>query len=105
MYFDPAQLTLGQVSSTLRDFTVVGVLLTVAWKSRGWYDLATSFFQRLIHHMDLMEQGMSTLLTNHLTHIEKDLDKLTRRQVRATDVECEAYEESDQQDFERGLEL
>lgn len=77
--FDPAQLTLGQVSSALRDFTVVGVLLTVAWKSRGIYDSAKDFFERLTTHMDVMEDGMQTLLTNHLTHIEKDLKTLSGR--------------------------
>lgn len=77
--FDPSTLTLGQVSSTLRDFTVVGVLLTVAWKSRGVYEAAKHFFKRLTTHMDVMEEGMQTLLTNHLTHIEKDLKTLTGR--------------------------
>jgi hypothetical protein len=79
MLFDPSQLTLGQVSSTLRDFTVVGVLLTVAWKTRGVYEHAKNFFERLTTHMDVMEEGMQTLLTNHLTHIEKDLKTLTGR--------------------------
>ena len=91
MYFDPAQLTLGQVSSALRDFTVVGVLLTVSWKARGMYEHLTQFFLRLTKHMDLMERGMRTLLENHLTHIERDLDSLARRQVRATDEESAAY--------------
>lgn len=106
MYFDPSQLTLGQVSSALRDFTVVGVLLAASWKARGLYEHLTAFFQRLTTHMDLMERGMTTLLTNHMTHIERDLGKLARRQVRATDVESAAYEESDQREFEQeGLEL
>lgn len=77
--FDPAQLTLGQVSSTLRDLTVVGVFITAAWKSRGLYDAAKDFFERLTTHMDVMEEGMQTLLTNHLTHIEKDLKTLSGR--------------------------
>lgn len=77
--FDPAALTLGQVSSSLRDFTVVGVLITVAWKSRGIYDTGKNFFERLTTHMDVMEAGMKTLLTNHLTHIEQDLKKLSGR--------------------------
>jgi hypothetical protein len=79
MYLDPAQLTLGQVSSALRDLTVVGILLTVAWKSRGVYDSAKGFLERLTTHMDVMEGGMKTLLTNHLTHMEQDLKTLTGR--------------------------
>jgi hypothetical protein len=77
--FNPAQLTLGQVSGALRDLTVVAVLLRVAWKSRGVYEAAKHFFKRLTTHMDVMEAGMQTLLTNHLTHIEKDLKTLTGR--------------------------
>ena len=91
--FDPAQLTLGQVSSVLRDFTVVGVLLTVAWKSRGVYEKARGFFERLTNHMDSTEKDMQTLLgsmdvlvSNHLTHIERDLKIMARRQVRAIEA-------------------
>jgi hypothetical protein len=83
---DPAALTLGQISSALRDFTVVGVLLTVAWKSRGMYESAKNFFERLTKHMDKMESGMETLLTNHLFHIEKELKVMARRQVKAIEV-------------------
>jgi len=101
--FDPSQLTLGQVSGTLRDFTVVGVLLTIAWKSRGVYETVKAFFERLTKFMVTMEadsafvrDGMKTLLSNHLTHIEADLRKMTHRQVRATDAEQTQYEADDQ---------
>jgi hypothetical protein len=94
--FDPSALTLGQVSSVLRDFTVVGVLLTIAWKSRGVYEAAKSFFKRLTTHMDVMERGMDTLLTNHLSHIEKSLKQMTRQQVRATENEQVQYELDDE---------
>lgn len=84
--FDPAQLTLGQVSSALRDFAIVGVLIGGAWKSRGWFEHAKQFFiklvailERLTTHMDVMEEGMKTLLTNHLTHIESDLKVIASR--------------------------
>ena len=75
--FDPAQLTLGQVSGTLRDLTVVGTLLMIAWKSRGLYDSAKAFFIRLTTHMDVMEKGMEVLLTNHMTHIEQYMKNLS----------------------------
>jgi hypothetical protein len=79
MLFDPAQLTLGQVSSAIRDFTVVGFLVGGAWKMRGFFEGGKNFFKRLTTHMDIMETGMSTLLTNHLAHIEEDLKKLSGR--------------------------
>lgn len=77
--FDPASLTLGQISSFFRDFTIVGVLLTSAWKTRGLYESVRHFFGRLTTHMDVMENGMATLLTNHLHHIEQDLKFLSGR--------------------------
>lgn len=101
MYFDPSQLTLGQVSSTLRDFSIVAVLITVAWKARGWYELAVKFFDRLNRHMDSVEkaqasiqEGMQTLLANHLTHIEEDLARLTGRtpKRRVTDIKHEVVQ-------------
>lgn len=96
MPFDPAALTLGQVSSALRDFTVVGVLLTISWKSRGLYEAAKNFFQRLTTHMNVMEQGMQTLLHNHLAHIEADLRTMTHRQVRASEQDHAQYEIEDE---------
>ena len=79
MYFDPASLTLGQISSTIRDFTIVGFLIGGAWKARGVFEQILGFFKRLTTHMEIMERGMSTLLTNHLLHIEKDLKHIAGR--------------------------
>lgn len=98
--FDPASLTLGQVSASLRDFTVVGVLLALSWKTRGIYEDAKDFFERLTTHMDTMEGGMHQLLTNHLHHIESDLKKMTHRQVRANSFEQAEYTEADLVDEE-----
>jgi hypothetical protein len=77
--FDPSQLTLGQVSSTIRDLSIVAVLIGTAWKARGLYEEGVAFFKRCTRHMDIMEVSMNMLLTNHLSHIEKDLAKLTGR--------------------------
>lgn len=77
--FDPTQLTLGQISSSLRDFAVVGFLVGFAWKARGAFEDGKKFFERLTTHMDVMEDGMNTLLTNHLTHIEEELKALYRK--------------------------
>lgn len=71
--FDPSQLTLGQLSSSLKDFAIVGFLVGFAWKARGFYELASNFFTRISTHMDVMEDGMDRLLTNHLPHIEQEI--------------------------------
>jgi len=80
--FDPASITLGQVSSSVRDFAIFGVLITLTWKSRGLYEAVTAFFNRTIKHMDVMEAGMTTLLTNHLAHIEAAVEKMSTNQSR-----------------------
>lgn len=80
--FDPSSITLGQVSSSLRDFAIVGVLITTSWKARGAYEAVTQFFTRTIKHMDVMESGMNTLLTNHLAHIEVAVEKMSTNQAR-----------------------
>lgn len=84
--FDPAQLTLGQVSSALRDFTIVGVLVGGAWKARGIFEAAKHFFERLTTFMEVVQddsafirEGMQTLLHNHLTHMEADLKAISGR--------------------------
>jgi hypothetical protein len=80
--FDPSSITLGQISSSVRDFAIVGTLLTVTWKARGAYEAITQFFTRTMKHMDVMESGMQTLLTNHLAHIEEAVTKMTNNQAR-----------------------
>jgi hypothetical protein len=80
--FDPSQLTLGQVSSFVRDFGIVGTLIVFSWKMRGVYEAVTQFFTRTMKHMDVMEQGMNTLLTNHLAHIETEVVKMANNQAR-----------------------
>lgn len=93
--FDPSAVTLGQVSSTIRDLSIVAVLVSVTWKARGMFESVTDFFERTTKHMDTMEAGMNKLLTNHLAHIEADLSKMAHRQVRATDIEQSAYSAED----------
>lgn len=92
MYVDPSQWTLGEVSSAIRDFSIVAVLITAAWKARGLYEDGVKWFQRWNRHMEVMEQGqtqlltgMETLLGNHLKHIEADLAQLSGRNRRADD--------------------
>jgi hypothetical protein len=77
--FDPSLLTLGQVFSTIRDLSIVSVLIGGVWKARGLYEEGAVFLKRCSRHMDIMEVSMNLMLTNHLSHIEKDLAKLTGR--------------------------
>lgn len=80
--FDPAQLTLGQLSAAARDISIVGALIGASWKLRGVYETVSKFIERFIKHMDTMEQGMNTLLTNHLAHIETSVEKMSANQDR-----------------------
>lgn len=77
--FDPSTLTLGQVSSAIRDLSIVAVLVTISWKARGIYETATQFFDRVTKHMDSMENFARTVVDNHLYHIEMDLKTLSGR--------------------------
>lgn len=94
--FDPASLTLGQVSSALRDFAIVGMLVAISWKARGVYEAVTKFSTRTMKHMDTMEYKMQILLTNHLAHIGQDLKKITYHQVRASESEQVQYDVDDE---------
>jgi hypothetical protein len=98
--FDPSGLTLGQISSTVRDFSIVGALIVVAWKARGVYESASDFFNRTVKHMDTMETFATTVVNNHLKHIESDLKKMAYRQVRATDDEQIQYDMDDDEPVE-----
>jgi hypothetical protein len=94
--FDPASLTLGQVASAIRDFSIVAVLLTAVWKARGVYESITSFFERVTNHIDTMEKFADTVVNNHLRHLEADIRKIARNQVRATNAEQDEYEIEDE---------
>jgi hypothetical protein len=94
--FDPSVVTLGQVSSTVRDLSIVVAVISAVWKARGMYEVVTDFFERTTSHMDKMEAGMDKLLTNHLAHIEASVEKMAHRQVRASDVERSQYKKEDE---------
>ena len=77
--FDPSVWTLGQVSSTARDLSIVGFLMGAAWKGRGVYESVTGFVDRIVKHMEVMEKFADVTVNNHLKHIEENLDVLSRR--------------------------
>ena len=78
--FDPASLTLGQMSSAIRDFTIVVVLFTASWKARGVYEKVSNFITRVTNFMTSMENFTRVVVDNHLKHIEADLKTLSGRQ-------------------------
>lgn len=86
---DPSGITLGQVSSTARDLSIVGTLIVIAWKARGVYESAANFFKRTSDHMDKMEHFAKAVVDNHLKHIEADLKILSGRRyeyIEATEL-------------------
>jgi len=84
---DPSStVTIGQVVSTLKDLGFIVGTCVVGWKARALVQPAIDFFNRAVSHMDKMESsvtslqsGMSTLLNNHLSHIEADLKTISGR--------------------------
>jgi len=77
--FNPGALTLGELSSALKDFGILTVCLTVGWKGRGLiqpgidlFKKASTFFDRAEIHMTTMEGQMNLLLNNHLKHLKSD---------------------------------
>src|SRR6266478_2510376 len=80
--FDPSGITLGQVSSTIRDFSIVGTLVVMAWKARGVYESVSQFFDRTLKHMNTMEMFATTVVDNHLKHIEDSLKQMSDNQER-----------------------
>lgn len=77
--FDPSTVTIGQVSSTLRDLTIVTTIILVGWYSRGWFEAGRNFFTKTISHMESMESFARVVVDNHLLHIEHDLKLLSGR--------------------------
>ena len=81
-------MSVGDLIANIRDFVFLAGILILGWKARALIQPAIDFFNnaqttmtRANQHFDVMEEGMSTLLTNHLKHIESDLAKLTGREV------------------------
>lgn len=85
------QMPVGELVTTVRDVVFFISILVAGWKLRAVVQPAIDFLvtakdtmSRANEHMDVMEAGMQTLLSNHLTHIEADLGRLSGR--RSTDT-------------------
>lgn len=70
------EIKLGEIITYLRDLSILAVILTFGWKARGFWQAVTDTKARIFKHMDIMEAGLETLLSNHLPHIEEDLEAL-----------------------------
>ena len=82
MFYGIQQLTVGEVTSTLRDFAIIGAMFPVfkfVWKIRGMYESIQNFFTRVTKHMDTMENFAQVAVRNHLNHMERDLRFLAGR--------------------------
>lgn len=93
--FDPNAWTVGEVVTLVRNVGILVAILGVGWKARALVQPVVDFFadlKRLMirgeKHMDAMEESMSLLLDNHLTHIGSHVATVARHQVRgaASDV-------------------
>lgn len=68
--------TLTLVLGWLRELSIIGFILALAWHARGAYDDAKNFFERISTHMETMETFAKSVVENHLTHMEESLKKL-----------------------------
>lgn len=92
--FDPSTVTLGQLSSAVRDWAIVGTLAAIVWKIRGVYAKVENFFDdakvfvdRVSTHMTRMESFSDKALNNHLAHMQHDLRVLSGRKADVIEVD------------------
>ena len=85
---NPSQLTIGELSSAVKDYGIFITVVIVGWKSRSaiqpcidfvkkvsaFIDKVDARFERADKHMSLMEANMGTLLNNHLAHLKSDAE-------------------------------
>lgn len=85
--FDPSQVTLGQLSSAVRDWAIIGTLAIFVWKARGFYARGEAFFNRIDTHMLRMETFADKAINNHLAHMQHDLRVLSGRKSDVIEVD------------------
>lgn len=78
--------TITEVLGWVREFSIIGAILTLAWKARGWWDSVTDGWERIERHMDLMEKFARSANDNHLKHIEDYLKKMANQQDLVDDL-------------------
>jgi hypothetical protein len=79
---DPKTITVGveQITGILRDGSLVISICVFGWKVRSYAQKGVEFFERLNRHMDVVEDGLATMMGNHLPHIQHDLKKISGRE-------------------------
>lgn len=60
-----------------RDLTVIGFIILLSWKARGSWDSITAFIDRVTNFMNEMTNHADTLVTNHLSHLQKSADQIS----------------------------
>ena len=100
--FDPNSVTMGELFTTLRYVGVLVTILVAGWKAHAviqpfmdFLEEVKKLMKRSEMHMDIMEESMRLLLTNHLTHIGNHVRAVAHNQVRATDAEQVEYQIAD----------
>lgn len=94
MFIDFSSMTVSALLAGLRDIILIVSTLSVGWKLRAWVQPGVDFFKAIkTHlaksslHMKVMEHQMNLLLTNHLSHIERDLKSLSGRTTEFIQIE------------------
>ena len=84
------QLTLQEVIALIRDICFVGALLFGVFKLGLWLKPAIDFFSEakvfmgeVRQHMASVESNLNLLLTNHLPHLQQEIEKLSRLSERS----------------------
>lgn len=86
---NPSQWTIGELSSAVKDYGFLASSVYAIWKLRGavqpcidMFKKASAFFDKVDEqmargnsHMQKMEEGMDTLLNNHLSHLKTEPKK------------------------------
>ncbi len=57
----------------IREVAIIGTIAVVGWNARALYQHAVEFKNRIIQHMDKMENFAHVAVENHLKHIERDI--------------------------------
>jgi len=75
--FDPNTMTLSELVNALKNVGILVTILVAGWKARAlvqpiidFLDDSKRLMQRATRHMDMMEESMSLLLNNHLSHLK-----------------------------------
>ena len=100
--FDSSTITFSEVVTIVRNVGILATILVAGWKARSLVQPVVDFLddtKRLMkrgeRHMDVMEESMSLLLDNHLTHIGNHVRAFAHNQIRASVAEQNEYETAD----------